>query len=257
MYPPWPNHILKIQSSFRPDLLCYSRINLTYSIEPHKKNYFFTSIARDETHLLELARIFMQHVCLYEWILIGLKLESQYHEKIIFFTCSTVVSNFSSTLSHILAVFWKWETLVNMAKQSSWYKLSVVSLAWVNPSKRGGTDGVFERLAGLLRGWAQGNPEEQPCQTEENPALPNSFTQVYILFAVEKPYERYLYQAAVIMREAIFVGSMLSNSESWSNMTQHDLDKLQNLTQYFKIRYHQIVEIQAELLCSWNLVFGP
>ena len=43
----------------------------------------------------------------------------------------------------------------------------------------------------------------------------------------ERPYGRYRYQAAVIMREAMLVGSMLSNSESWSIMTQNDLDKLQ------------------------------
>ena len=27
----------------------------------------------------------------------------------------------------------------------------------------------------------EGNPKEQPCQPEENPILPNSFTQIYIL----------------------------------------------------------------------------
>ena len=26
--------------------------------------------------------------------------------------------------------------------------------------------------------------EEQPCQPEENPVLPNSFTQIYILFLI-------------------------------------------------------------------------
>ena len=26
------------------------------------------------------------------------------------------------------------------------------------------------------------NPKEQPCQPEENPVLPDSFTQIYILF---------------------------------------------------------------------------
>ena len=46
---------------------------------------------------------------------------------------------------------------------------------WVNPSKRGGMDGVFRRLAGL--------PQE-PCQLEENPAHPDSFTQIYILFPI-------------------------------------------------------------------------
>ncbi len=30
----------------------------------------------------------------------------------------------------------------------------------------------------------EGNPEEQPCQPEENPVLPDSFTQIYILFLI-------------------------------------------------------------------------
>ena len=55
----------------------------------------------------------------------------------------------------------------------------VHSTEWVNLSKRGGMDGVFRGLAGLL-----GIPEEQPCQPEENPVLPDSFTQIYILFLI-------------------------------------------------------------------------
>ena len=46
-------------------------------------------------------------------------------------------------------------------------------LGWVNPSKRGGMDGVFQGLAG------------QPCQPEENPVLPKSSTQLYILFPTQ------------------------------------------------------------------------
>ena len=62
---------------------------------------------------------------------------------------------------------------------------------WVNPSKRGGMDGVFQGLAGLLRGISrgqnprdiprakpEGNREELPCQPEENPILPDFFTQI-------------------------------------------------------------------------------
>ena len=30
----------------------------------------------------------------------------------------------------------------------------------------------------------EGNPEEQPCQPKENPVLPDSFTQIYILFLI-------------------------------------------------------------------------
>ena len=42
---------------------------------------------------------------------------------------------------------------------------------WVYLSKRGGKDEVFQGLAG-------------PTQPEENPALRDSFTQIYILFLV-------------------------------------------------------------------------
>ena len=59
---------------------------------------------------------------------------------------------------------------------------------WVNPSKRGGMDGGFQGLAGLLRDFPrakpEGNPEEQPCQLEENPVHPASFTWFYILFKI-------------------------------------------------------------------------
>ena len=30
----------------------------------------------------------------------------------------------------------------------------------------------------------EGNPEEQPCQPKENPVLPDSFTQIYIIFLI-------------------------------------------------------------------------
>ena len=60
---------------------------------------------------------------------------------------------------------------------------------WVNLSKRGGKDGVFRGLAGLLteqcsEGFPEGNPEEPPCQPMENLALSDSFTQIYILFLI-------------------------------------------------------------------------
>ena len=34
----------------------------------------------------------------------------------------------------------------------------------------------------FLRAKPEGNPEEQPCQPEENPVHPDSFTWIYILF---------------------------------------------------------------------------
>ena len=34
------------------------------------------------------------------------------------------------------------------------------------------------------QGCYEGNPEEQPCQPEEYTVLPDSFTQIYILFQI-------------------------------------------------------------------------
>jgi hypothetical protein len=36
----------------------------------------------------------------------------------------------------------------------------------------------------FLRAKPKGNPEEQPCQPEENPVHPDSFTGIYILFKI-------------------------------------------------------------------------
>ena len=37
---------------------------------------------------------------------------------------------------------------------------------------------------GFQRAEPEGNPKAQPCQPEENPVLPDSFTQIYILFLI-------------------------------------------------------------------------
>ena len=34
------------------------------------------------------------------------------------------------------------------------------------------------------QGCSEGNPEDPPCLPEENPVLPDSFTQIYILFQI-------------------------------------------------------------------------
>ena len=39
-------------------------------------------------------------------------------------------------------------------------------------------------LRDFLRAKPEGNPEEQPCQTEENPVHPDSFAWIYILFKI-------------------------------------------------------------------------
>ena len=51
----------------------------------------------------------------------------------------------------------------------------------VDPSKRGGMDRGFSKgWHGCSEGFpeGEGNPEEQPCQSEENPVHPDSFTWI-------------------------------------------------------------------------------
>ena len=43
----------------------------------------------------------------------------------------------------------------------------------------------------------------------------------------ERPYGRHRFKAAKIMRESMLLGSILSNSESWINLTQKDLETLE------------------------------
>ena len=56
---------------------------------------------------------------------------------------------------------------------------------WVNPSKRGGMDGVFQGMTGLLIGISGGQrPREIPRSSPANPVHPDSFTRIYILFKI-------------------------------------------------------------------------
>ena len=43
----------------------------------------------------------------------------------------------------------------------------------------------------------------------------------------ERPYGRYTFRAAKLLREGLLLGSMLNNSESWVNITKSDLDTLE------------------------------
>ena len=55
-----------------------------------------------------------------------------------------------------------------------WTALHSIGLIWVKEEGR----------TGVSKGW-QGCSEEQPCQPEENPVLPDSFTQIFILFPTQ------------------------------------------------------------------------
>ena len=43
----------------------------------------------------------------------------------------------------------------------------------------------------------------------------------------ERPYGKYSFKAASLMRDAILLGGMLSNSEGWINVTETDYTNLQ------------------------------
>ena len=42
----------------------------------------------------------------------------------------------------------------------------------------------------------------------------------------ERPYGKYTYKAAALMREGLLLASILNNSESWINITKQDIEKL-------------------------------
>ena len=44
---------------------------------------------------------------------------------------------------------------------------------------------------------------------------------------IERPYGRHTYKAAKLMREGMLLGTMLTNAESWINMTQKDIEALE------------------------------
>ena len=44
---------------------------------------------------------------------------------------------------------------------------------------------------------------------------------------IERPYGKHTFKAAKLMREGMLLGSMLTNAESWINMTQRDIEALE------------------------------
>ena len=57
-------------------------------------------------------------------------------------------------------------------------------LDWVNPSKRGGMDGVFQGLAGLLQGISRGgSPREIPRSSPASPRKTLSIPTLLLGFA--------------------------------------------------------------------------
>ena len=71
----------------------------------------------------------------------------------------------------------------------------------------------------------------------------------------ERPYGKHTYRAALLMREAMLIASMLTNSETWINLTQQDLDKLQKPDTLLQNFFYLSQVTQAKLSCSLNLVF--
>ena len=43
---------------------------------------------------------------------------------------------------------------------------------------------------------------------------------------IERPYGRHTYKAALLMRQGLMLGGMLTNSETWINITEADITKL-------------------------------
>ena len=66
--------------------------------------------------------------------------------------------------------------------------LSMPTLYWVNLSKKKRRMGISRAGRAAPRNFPRAKPmaipEEQPCQPKENPVLPDSFNQIYIIFLI-------------------------------------------------------------------------
>ena len=50
----------------------------------------------------------------------------------------------------------------------------------------------------------------------------------------ERPFGRHYFKAYKLMREGMLIGGLLTNSESWINIINKDIDYLNSLTQYYR-----------------------
>ena len=63
---------------------------------------------------------------------------------------------------------------------------------------------------------------------------------------IERPYGRHTYKAAKLMREGMLLGAMLINAESWINMTQKDIEALENQIHFYREVFSHNQEIHAK-----------
>ena len=90
---------------------------------------------------------------------------------------------------------------------------------WVNPSKRGGTDGLFRGLAGLLKGISQGRttreiPRSSPASLRKTLSFPTLFSQIFILFQLPKIGK---VSIAYSFYKCLFGQLLLQNFKFWDN----------------------------------------
>ena len=65
---------------------------------------------------------------------------------------------------------------------------------------------------------------ENNIKEKTNKAFGN--TNRIVTSILERPYAKYTFKAAKLMRDGMLVGSMLNNAETWINITKNDIEKL-------------------------------
>ena len=69
----------------------------------------------------------------------------------------------------------------------------------------------------------------------------------------ERPYGRHTFKAALLMRQGLMLGGLLTNAETWINITEKDIMKLSMPdTFFYKENYFLFQEIQVKYSCVWN-----
>ena len=75
---------------------------------------------------------------------------------------------------------------------------------------------------------------------------------IELLHLKERFYGKHNFKAAMLMRQGVLVGGMLTNSECWINVTKKDIEDLEKPDIFYYEKCCLYMAIQANALCNCN-----
>ena len=65
-------------------------------------------------------------------------------------------------------------------------------------------------------------------------------------------YGKYYFEVALVLRESLFLSSLLLNSEAWVNISDQDMRKLKQLTKFCWQKYWVVMQILIMFSNIWS-----